>query len=69
MKEKGDHEMGKRLRIKTVAIRLDCSEKHVYRHIEQGKLPAIRLGECRGLRVDESDLLAFEALKRTQRTI
>ena len=68
MKEKGEPEMGKRLRIKAVAARLDCTEKHVYRLIDQGKLPAIRVGERRGLRIDESDLLAYEALRRTDRT-
>ncbi len=61
--------MGKRLRIKVVAARLDCSPSYVYRLIDEGKLPAIRVGDRRGLRVDESDLLAFEALKRTQRTV
>ncbi len=60
--------MGKRLRIKTVAARLDCSARHVYRLVDEGKLPAIRVGERRGLRIDESDLLAYEALRRTDRT-
>jgi excisionase family DNA binding protein len=68
LKEKGDHGMGKRLRIKTVAARLDCSPSYVYRLIDQGKLAAIRVGERMGLRIEESDLLAYEALKRTQRT-
>ncbi|MDP9227012.1 MAG: helix-turn-helix domain-containing protein [Actinomycetota bacterium] len=41
-----------------VAERLNCSVQLIYLRIEQGALPAIRIGP-RGLRVDPRDLAAF----------
>jgi excisionase family DNA binding protein len=46
-----------------VADRLSCSREHVYREIDRGGevggLPAIRLGQKKGFRVRESDLVVY----------
>jgi excisionase family DNA binding protein len=43
------------LPIVDVAGRLNCSVSHVYRLVDSGALPALRIGP-RALRVDEADL-------------
>jgi excisionase family DNA binding protein len=46
------------LPIVDVSRRLNCSVSHVYRLVESGALPAIRIGP-RALRVDEHDLAQY----------
>ncbi len=46
------------LTVGEVAERLNCSRELVYKRIESGALPAIRIGP-RGLRVDPRDLGAY----------
>ena len=46
------------LPIVDVSRRLNCSVSHVYRLVESGALPALRIGP-RALRVDEADLGAY----------
>ena len=50
--------IGRLLFVRTVAKRLNCSKRHVYRLIEDEQLKAIRLGP-RGLRVPEEALGEF----------
>ncbi len=41
------------LYVQTVASRMKCSDKTVYRLIQEGKLPAVRIGD-RALRILEN---------------
>jgi excisionase family DNA binding protein len=50
--------IGRLLFVHTVADRLNCSKRHIYRLIESGQLGSIRLGP-RGLRVPEDSLGEF----------
>jgi excisionase family DNA binding protein len=52
--------IGRLLFVHTVADRLNCSKRHVYRLIEDEQLKSIRLGP-RGLRVPEEALGEFLA--------
>lgn len=38
---------------------LSCSRSHFYNLVNTGKLPAIRTGEVKGVRVFEEDCLEF----------
>ncbi len=38
---------------------LACSRSHFYNLVNSGKIPAIRTGEVKGVRVFESDCLAY----------
>ena len=49
----------KLLTVEQIHERLNCSRRHVYNLIEQGKLPGFRIGNKNGLRVRESNLEAF----------
>jgi len=48
----------KYITVQTVAERLSCTERYVYMLIQEGRLPAIKLGE-RALRISESDFDKF----------
>jgi excisionase family DNA binding protein len=47
------------LRVRDVASRLNCSLSTVYVLIENGRLPAHRVGLRKGIRVSEEDLRAY----------
>jgi excisionase family DNA binding protein len=57
--------VGKLLYVKTVAGRLCCTPKHVYRLIQDGKLDAIKLGS-RGIRVYEASVALFVERSKIQ---
>ena len=48
----------KYLYVNSVAKRLNCSKKHIYKLIQDGEIKAIRLG-ARALRITESSLREF----------
>src|SRR5438270_7165703 len=52
------------LKLKDVAKLLDCSLSNVYALVSEGKLPVLRVGLKKGLRVDEADFLAYLAKVR-----
>jgi excisionase family DNA binding protein len=54
------------LKLKDVAGRLDCSVSNVYALVREGKLPVLKVGLKKGLRVDEADLLAYLAKVRCE---
>lgn len=49
--------------METVAGILSCSERHIYRLIEEGKLESIKLGS-RAIRISEKSLYDFIAAAR-----
>lgn len=54
----------KLLRVGTVAERLSCSARQVYKLIEEGKLECVKIGSLRGYRVTLSSLERFIASHR-----
>ena len=52
------------LKLKDVAKLLDCSLSNVYALVSEGKLPVLKVGLKKGLRVDEADFLAYLAKVR-----
>ncbi len=47
------------LNVQQVRSRLECSRSHVYNLINQGEIPAIRIGVRQGIRVRESEVDRF----------
>ncbi len=59
------------LYVQTVASRMKCSDKTVYRLIQEGKLPAVRIGG-RALRIPEtafSDYLKSRVVDPDEETL
>lgn len=52
--------------VPSIAVRWNCSEKHVRRLIQQGQLIAHRIGRL--VRVTEADLLSYERSVRGLQT-
>lgn len=57
----------KLLRVNEVALRLNLSLSTVYQLIESGLLPSACVGTRKGIRVSESDLLAYVERRRSAR--
>lgn len=49
----------RRLNWRQACMLLSCSRSHFYNLVNTGKLPAIRTGEVKGVRVFEEDCLEF----------
>lgn len=52
-------EKGRKLNWRQACMILACSRSHFYNLVNSGKIPAIRTGEVKGVRVFESDCLAY----------
>lgn len=52
-------EKGRKLNWRQACMLLSCSRSHFYNLVNTGKLPAIRTGEVKGVRVFEEDCLEF----------
>jgi excisionase family DNA binding protein len=61
-----DKRMDRSLDVTQVAKRLSVSRSTVYRLIEQGDLPASRLGTAHCIRINESDVAAFMEMKNQE---
>lgn len=49
----------RKLNWRQACMLLSCSRSHFYNLVNTGKLPAIRTGEVKGVRVFEEDCLQF----------
>jgi|GEM_PF-3289681 len=52
------------LRVSQAAERLNCSRRHVYYLIDDGKLPFLSIGEKKGYRIPEDALERFILRRR-----
>lgn len=50
---------GRKLNWEQAIAVLDCSRSHFYNLVNSGRLPAIRTGEVKGVRVYEADCQAY----------
>lgn len=54
-----DAEKDRRLNWQQACAVLGCSRSHFYNLVNSGRIPAIRTGEVKGVRVFEKDCLAW----------
>lgn len=57
-------EEGRMLNWRQVCALLGCKRSHFYTLVNSGRLPAVRVGEVRGVRVHEDDVQEY--LRRRQ---